>query len=217
MTLHNPRRRFIPYAVALTLFTLAAVLESRGQSTAVAYGYEAQGATNGQEQALYEAAGEFRIVIANLLWSKVVDQYHHQFMAHGGEWDKNVSLLPILHTIVQLDPHFVEAYELMGGEILPKTGHVMLAEKVLLEGVKNNPNSWELDRETAMHFALVRHDNVRASFFAKLAMSNANDMFSRNLSRRLFATMVRREKSDQQRVNASRIRTASRTKMGLRR
>ena len=84
----------------------------------------------GRSAALAQAGGEFRIVAANLLWSKVVDHYHHQYLADGGDWSKNESLLPLLHTITVLDPHFVQAYEVMGGAILPRTGRVAEGERV---------------------------------------------------------------------------------------
>ncbi len=102
-------RRALPSALlCLGLLTLAGGFESASEQAGLAQGYLVTTAAQGRNAALAQAGGEFRIVAANLLWSKVVDHYHHQYMATGGDWSKNESLLPLLQAIITLDPHFIE-------------------------------------------------------------------------------------------------------------
>ncbi len=113
-------------------------------------------------------------------------------MAQGGDWSKNESLLPLLQTIITLDPHFVQAYALMGGAILPRTGHVPEAEKVLSQGIARNTGDaqeWELCREMAMLLAATEHKPARALPYAERGLSLANDDFSRNLMTKLTHTL----------------------------
>lgn len=175
-------------------FAGAIVCERVSQPSGEAHGYLASRA--GQSGALAQAAGEFRIVAANLLWAKVIDHYHHQYMADGGDWAKNTSLLPLLQTIILLDPHFTEAYELMGGTILPRTGHEAHGKLVLAEGIKNNPTDWELYREMAMLYAWNDHQPQAALPFASAGLIQAaqvkdDDGFSKRLMAMLCKTLRR--------------------------
>ena len=171
-------------------FGLAGVFETASQPVGEAQGYLVSVAKAGPNAAVSQAAGEFRIVAANLLWAKVVDHYHHQYIAEGGDWSKNESLLPLLKTITELDPHFTQAYQLMGGTILPHTGRVAEGERVLKLGLKNNPNDWEMDREIAMLYAWTEHKPAQALPYARAALAQADDDFSRHLMSRLCDTLA---------------------------
>lgn len=171
---------------------LAAACETLAQPTALARGYLAAG--TGGNAAVASAAGEFRIVAANVLWAKVVDHYHHQTMADGGDWSKNESLLPLLQTITELDPHFVEAYALMGGEILPRTGRVAQGRAVLERAIKENPNEWELYREMAMLYVWYDHQPARALPYARQGLARTPDDFSRRIMTQLCRTLEERAK-----------------------
>jgi len=183
------RRVWPAVLLFLGLMTAAGSLESASQGTGLAEGYLVSSAAQGKSAALAQAGGEFRIVAANLLWSKVVDHYHHQYMATGGDWSKNESLLPLLQTIITLDPHFVQAYEIMGGAILPRTGHLRRGEEVLKLGIARNPNEWELYRETAMLLSYTEHRPAEALPYALKGLAQANDGFSRNLMTKLTRTL----------------------------
>ncbi len=189
MATTNGRRTWPAALLFLGLMAAAGSLESASQRTALAEGYLVSGAVQGRNAALAQAGGEFRIVAANLLWSKVVDHYHHQYMATGGDWSKNESLLPLLQTIITLDPHFVQAYEIMGGTILPRTGHPRHGEEVLKQGIARNPNEWELYRETAMLLSFTEHRPAEALPYARRGLAQANDDFSRHLMTKLTHTL----------------------------
>lgn len=171
--------------------TLASGFEAASQETGRTQGYLVTSAAQGREAAVAQAAGEFRIVAANLLWSKVIDHYHHQYLATGGDWSKNESLLPLLQAIITLDPHFVQAYEIMGGAILPRTGRVAEGERVLEAGLKANPNEWELYREMAMLLSYTEHRPAEALPYAEAGLAQANDDFSRTLMTKLCRTLHR--------------------------
>ena len=181
-------------AVLLFLGLLAAsgAFESASQHTGLAEGYLVTSAAQGRNAALAQAAGEFRIIAANLLWSKVVDHYHHQYLADGGDWSKNESLLPLLQAIITLDPHFIQAYQIMGGAILPQTGRAAEGEKVLAEGMARNPadpQEWELCREMAMLLSATEHRPSAALPYAEKGLALANDDFSRHLMTLLCHTL----------------------------
>lgn len=189
----DPQTKRRPWKAALgcgILLGFAGLFESLMQPVAVSHGYLAAG--KDRNAAVAEAAGEFRVVAANMLWDRVVDHYHHQYMAQGGDWEKNESLLPLLQNIIALDPHFVEAYELMGGTILPKTGHIAEGEVILAQGIKNNPYDWEMYREMAMLYAWTEHKPDAALPYAQEGLKQADDAFSVHLMTLLCHTLRER-------------------------
>ncbi|MGI4787895.1 MAG: hypothetical protein ACRYFS_03490 [Janthinobacterium lividum] len=186
------RQKALPgVLLCLGFFTLAGSFEAISQPMGQSQGYLVSTASEGRNAALAQAGGEFRIAAANLIWDKVVDHYHHQFMAQGGDWSKNESLLPMLQTIITLDPHFVQAYELMGGAILPKTGHVAEGKQVLADGIKHNPNTWELYREMAILLSYTEHKPAAALPYAERGLRCADDDFSIHLMTLLCHTLRR--------------------------
>ncbi len=188
---HALRKQLPALLLCFGFFAAAGTFESLSQASGLAQGYLVTTAADGKNAALAQAGGEFRIAAANLIWDKVVDHYHHQFMAQGGDWSKNESLLPMLQLIITLDPHFVQAYQLMGGAILPKTGHLAEGQRVLAEGIKHNPNAWELDREMAMLLSFTEHHPAAALPYAEAGLKSADDDFSVNLMTKLCATLRR--------------------------
>jgi hypothetical protein len=184
-------RRLAPAIAVFALLGVSGVFEAASRQEGVANGYLIDASKAGGQQALMQAAGEFRVVAANLIWAKTVDKYHHLYIMHGGSWAKNVSLLPLLQTIIDLDPHFTQAYELMGGSILPHTGHLAEGRHVLLQGIKNNPNDWELDRELAMLYAWTEKRPADALPYAEAGLANAHDSFSHHLMTLLCNTLKR--------------------------
>ena len=71
-----------------------------------------------------------------------------------------MSLLPILKTIIALDPHFTQAYQLMGGnDPAQDRDEWRRGWQVLAQCIKNNPDDWETYREVA---TVVRLDRAQA-------------------------------------------------------
>jgi hypothetical protein len=139
-------------------------------------------------ESVAHAAGEFRIVAANLLWMKVIDHYHHQYLAKGGAWNKNTSLMPYLRIIVWLDPHFIEAYQ-VGGSILAGTNRYKECDEFLGEGTRNNIDSWQIYYDRAMLRAWYEKEPGPAIPFAHHALECATDSFTRHRISKLCTTL----------------------------
>ena len=59
----------------------------------------------------------------------------------------------------------------MGGTILPRTGRLAEGERVLAQGIKNNPNDWEMYREMAMLYAWTEHKPALALPYAQAGLA----------------------------------------------
>ncbi len=140
--------------------------------------------------AVYRLAGEFRVVLANLLWIKA-DAYHHEFIAKDPNWCQNKELLGLMKLITALDPRFEEAY-LTGAHVLlygyrdtPK------AIAYLHQGLAANPKSQELNRLAAIVYARNLEQPARALPYARDAVRYAKDDWSARQCRRLLRTIER--------------------------
>lgn len=97
--------------------------------------------------AIMAMLGGFRNVAANMLWLQS-DKYWHQ---GGRGWWK---MLPLLRTITQLDPHFVAAWDTLSWHCAwnlhseaseaDKPKWIQAGVDVLREGIKNNPDKYDL-------------------------------------------------------------------------
>lgn len=137
---------------------------------------------------VYMLAGEFRTVFANLLWMKA-EQYHHEFIKHNPHWAENRELIGLLTLITTLDPHFPEAYAT--GTSIYSVGYKnnRKALNYLIEGIHNNPRSWELHRLAVIMYARHFNDPERALFHARLAVKYCDDSFYRQVMMRLLKTV----------------------------
>jgi len=167
-------------AVLFTLFISGAwSSESLFNAAGVREGYIiAQNASGASEQSVGHALGEFRIVAANIIWLNVVDRYHHEFMEQGGQWSKNVSILPYMKIITWLDPHFVEAYN-VGSSILFSTQQYDEGLKMLDEGIGANQENWQLHYHEAMARAWYLNDAKGALPYAIAARTRTTDPFEK--------------------------------------
>jgi len=146
-------------------------------------------------------AGQFRIVFANLLWIKV-DQYHHEYIAHHGDWSRDADLLPLLRMITWLDPHFVQAYQVAGFMLSGSLHRYEHARQLLEEGIRNNPQSFELYEEMGMALLRARKDYRQAYTYLTKALSLANDEFDKKRLQRFCQTVHR--KIEEETTSASR-------------
>ena len=140
--------------------------------------------------AVAHAAGEFRIAAANILWMNVVDHYHHQSMAQGKDWSKNRDLLPLIHMIVALDPHFTQAYD-VGALILCELHEYDEAQGLLNEAIENNAADWNMEYDMAMLHAWYLKDPVKALPYALKAHDIAADLFDKRRIWLLVGTLKR--------------------------
>lgn len=146
--------------------------------------------------AVYKLAGEFRTVIANLLWIKA-DAYHHEFIERNPHWCENKDLLGMMRMITALDPRFVEAYST--GSYILMYGYRSAPKSLayLREGIAVNPKSRELNQLAAIFYAQKLKDPERALPYAQRAARYAEDDWNRELTARLLSSVRRmiREKS----------------------
>lgn len=142
-------------------------------------------------------AGQFRVVFANLLWIKV-DKYHHEHIAKNPDWTKDTDILPMLRLITWLDPHFVQAYQVAGFMLSGSLGRYEHARQLLEEGIRHNPNSYELYEEMGMAILRARKDYREAYPYLTKALSLAQDEFDRQRLQR-FCETVRRKMEEENR------------------
>lgn len=140
-------------------------------------------------------AGQFRIVFANLLWIKV-DQYHHEYIEHHGDWAKDTDLLPLLRMITWLDPHFVQAYQVAGFMLSARLNRFEHAQQILWEGIQNNPKSHELYEEMGMAVIRATRNYREAYPYLTKALALAQDEFDRQRLQRLCQTVRRKIKEE---------------------
>lgn len=136
-------------------------------------------------------AGQFRIVFANLLWLKV-DQYHHEYIEHHGDWAQDTDLLPLLRAITWLDPHFVQAYQVAGFMLSARLHRFEHARQILEEGIHNNPKSSELYEEMGMAILRAKRNYREAYPYLSKALSLAQDEFDRQRLQRFCQTLKRK-------------------------
>ncbi len=166
-------------------------LQASFTSTGVKEGYlQSSTSESSSTEALAHASGEFRDVAANLLWINIIDHYHHQYMAQGHSWDTDVQLLPMLHLITELDPHFFQAYE-VSSSILLHVHRVKEGAEMLNKAAQNNPTNWQIQYDTAMMYAWFLKDPHHALPYAVKAHQLVDDDFDRKMMARLVNTLVR--------------------------
>ena len=86
---------------------------------------------------------------------------------HG---EKVEEILPWLQISADLDPHRVETYTVAAYWLRTSLGQVDDAEEFLREGMRANPDSFELPYDLGRLFYENRHDPVRASNLWRLAL-----------------------------------------------
>jgi tetratricopeptide (TPR) repeat protein len=155
---------------------------------------KSQKSTTNKDSAIIALAGEFRTVFANLLWIKA-EHYHHEYLAHNGDWVKNEDLLGLDKLITRLDPHFVEAYA-AGTRMLIEQKKLEEAKAFMEEGLKNNPNSLLLHDEMGTFLARHLQEYEQGLFHLKRAYILSKDKWDKERLGRLIKTVERLAKEN---------------------
>lgn len=184
-------------SVFIAALSVACVL-SEGLLLAHAPKRESGPTQNAALRTVLAMAGQFRVVFANLLWIKV-DRYHHEYIEHHGDWTQDTDLLPLLRMITWLDPHFVQAYQVAGFLLSGRLRRYEHARRLLEEGIRNNPRSYELYEEMGMAILRARKNYREAYAYLARARSLASDEFDRQRLQR-FCQTVRRKIEEENRV-----------------
>jgi hypothetical protein len=151
------RARRILIAAALLLWAAIYPLQANIARTAnftrgVAY---APGLREGGTIAILASLGGFRSLAANMLWLRA-DEYFH---AGATGWWK---VMPTLRAVTQLEPDFIEAWELLGWHIgynmyasAPPAERDRWAEAAIQcyrEAMRANPDDWRIQKELAWYY-----------------------------------------------------------------
>jgi tetratricopeptide (TPR) repeat protein len=110
--------------------------------------------------AIMAMMGGFRPMAANLLWLKA-DQYWH--MGASGWW----RMVPVLQTICELDPHFIDAWSTFGWHCAwniyadappeDKPKWVQTGIDIYKRGIRFNPDKYDLYKDLAWLY----HDKLK--------------------------------------------------------
>ncbi len=95
--------------------------------------------------------GGIRNTIANLLWLKI-DLYHHSWEWSGKHWANNQNLMMLYRIVTYLNPKFDKAYAQGGFHLSTNLKKKEEGIKFLKEGLKNNPNSYEINFELGYEY-----------------------------------------------------------------
>lgn len=191
--------RFVTVALILVMLSGIAVLDTTMD------GSRPKAESNGS--VAMALAGQFRTVMANLLWIKL-ENYHHEFIAKHSDWTRNTDAMGLARLITRLDPHFPEAYA-TGARMLVGNDKVKEAKAYLEEGVENNPNSMMMHDELATLLARHMKDYNGALFhFNRAYILAKDDSFDRKRLRKLIHTVEDMAKSNHTK-NASKSAASS--------
>jgi hypothetical protein len=140
------------------------------------------------DSAAYALAGEFRSVIANLLWIKV-ERYHHEFLRTNANWRANKEILPLIKVITDLDPHFTDAYVLGAWMLCMGLNRTDEGINYLKEGVQNNPDNMAVNEIMGTIYARKLDQPVKAMPYLRRALQLSADDWDRTRMRRLMRTV----------------------------
>ena len=188
---HKTRRRPArAVATALLLLLAAGSFDAASMPTGVREGYLKSAIGKDSAGAVSVAAGQFRSVAANLLWLKVVDHYHHQHMADGGDWSKKREPPADPQDDHRAGPAFRRSpTPSWAARSCARTGHVREGEEVLKRGIAQNPKEYELYRQMALLITLDDRRPADALPYAQKGLETAPDDFSRNIMKKLCKTL----------------------------
>lgn len=91
----------------------------------------------------------------------------HTHLEHGQERE----ILPWLRLSAELDPQRVETYTVASFWLCKRLGKVKEAEEFLREGLRNNPNSYEILYELGRLYSEEKHEADRARNIWELALA----------------------------------------------
>jgi tetratricopeptide (TPR) repeat protein len=92
---------------------------------------------------LIDVLGEIKTVLARYLWFRM-DLFHEVLDDQGVEATQQTEVLPLLRIITLLDPSMTDSYDQIVWDLYKGHGDVEKALELLEEGLKRNPNSYEL-------------------------------------------------------------------------
>ena len=117
--------------------------------------------------------GNFRVFIASYLWNRI-DMYHHFWEFSGKSPQTENASLYLVKLSVAIDPHMVRAYSL-GAYMLYKWNKKRKeGYSLLMEGIKNNPESFYLWKDLYFYYYFIKKDKDEAFHIGLRALKYVN-------------------------------------------
>jgi tetratricopeptide (TPR) repeat protein len=130
--------------------------------------------------------GELRYTLAAFIWLKA-DYYHHEYELNGKRWEQNKALMSLIRLVTILDPHFTQAYDFGAYHLGFNLNHYDEAYAFLEEGLRNNPDSFELNWEKAYLLYTQKKYTEALPFFLKaLREFNRKSYMDQSLDKKLW-------------------------------
>jgi|GEM_PF-3514607 hypothetical protein len=126
---------------------------------------------------LLSMMGGLKELVADILWIKVDDYFHHHIDPSGkgatllGEKD----IMPIIRLQTWLDPHYVKAYVIGGWHLAFNLNRVPEGIRFLEEGKRFNPNEPLIWMELSRIYFFKLKDYAKARYCAVRAMRLSRD------------------------------------------
>ncbi|MCK5598044.1 hypothetical protein KAI78_00285 [bacterium] len=98
-----------------------------------------------------------REFFAEFLWNRI-DIYHHMWEFSGKAANSEKSSLFLMKYAVMIDPHFVKAYSMGAFLLYRHWGKKDQGRDFLMEGIRNNPQSWELWKDMTLYTFFILED-----------------------------------------------------------
>lgn len=113
---------------------------------------------------LIDVFGEIKTVLARYLWFRM-DLFHEVLDDQGVAAEKQTEVLPLLRIVTLLDPSMTDSYDQIVWDLYKGHGKTESALKLLEEGLRRNPKSYEL----TFRKALIMHMEDKFKESAALA------------------------------------------------
>jgi len=112
-------------------------------------------------EVLIDVLGEVKTVMARYLWFRM-DLFHEVLDTQGVAAEKQAEVLPLLRIITLLDPSLTDSYDQIVWDLYKGHNDVETAFEILDEGLRRNPESYELNfRKALLLFLEEDYDETR--------------------------------------------------------
>ena len=117
-------------------------------------------------RSILDVLGGVRDALAAVLWTRSDNIFHGYF---SGDLSKDVLYFPYQWLVTRLNPHFPIAFY-FASYTLCRLGKVREGFDLALEGIRNNPNSSELQENLAEIYLFFKRDFKKALYHANKAI-----------------------------------------------
>ena len=124
-------------------------------------------------EVLIDVLGEVKTVMARYLWFRM-DLFHEVLDTQGVAAEKQAEVLPLLRIITLLDPSLTDSYDQIVWDLYKGHNDVETAFEILDEGLRRNPESYELNFRKAL-LLFLEEDYAETRRYAAGALTLTKD------------------------------------------